>query len=100
VDSLGHWSLLWLGLGLAGAATLAGPLDLYSHCLYAANSLLSSHCLYMTEKRLKTAQVNLRIAPALKNAAEKAAADDQRSFTSLIEKLLTEYLRKKGYLTK
>ena len=50
------------------------------------------------EKRLKTAQVNLRIMPALKAAAEKAAADDQRSLTSLVEKLLTDYLRKNGYL--
>ncbi|HEY5379908.1 MAG TPA: hypothetical protein VIJ78_10285 [Pseudolabrys sp.] len=49
-------------------------------------------------KRIKTAQVNLRIAPALKAAAEKAAADDQRSLTSLVEKLLTDYLRKHGYL--
>lgn len=54
----------------------------------------------MTEKvkRLKTAQVNLRIAPALKEASEKAAADDNRSLTSLVEKLLTDYLRKHGYL--
>jgi len=60
---------------------------------------MSSQCLYM-QQRLKTAQVNLRIMPALKEAAEKAAADDQRSLTSLVEKLLTDYLRKKGYLPK
>jgi hypothetical protein len=59
---------------------------------------MSSHCLYMMEKRIKTAQVNLRIEPLLKAAAEKAAGDDQRSLTSLIEKLLTDYLRKRGYL--
>ena len=58
----------------------------------------SSHCLYMVEKRLKTAQVNLRIDPALKAAADKAAADDQRSLTSLVEKLFSDYLKKKGYL--
>lgn len=52
----------------------------------------------MTEKRIKTAQVNLRIEPALKAAAEKAAEADHRSLTSLIEKLLTDHLRKKGYL--
>jgi hypothetical protein len=46
----------------------------------------------------KTAQVNLRLRPSLKNAAEKAAADDHRSLTSLIEKLLNDHLRKKGYL--
>jgi hypothetical protein len=46
------------------------------------------------EKRIKTAQVNLRIDPKLKAAAEKAAADDNRSLTSLIEKLLLDYLKK------
>lgn len=40
---------------------------------------MSSHCLYMTEKRIKTAQVNLRIEPAVKAAAEKAASDDYHS---------------------
>lgn len=49
-------------------------------------------------KETKTAQVNLRITPSLKDAAEKAAADDQRSLTSLVEKLLTSYLRQHGYL--
>jgi hypothetical protein len=47
------------------------------------------------EKRIKTAQVNLRIDPKLKAAAEKAAADDNRSLTSLIEKLLLDYLKKR-----
>ena len=49
-------------------------------------------------KRLKTAQVNLRIAPELKAAAELAAADDRRSLTSLVEKLLDGHLRAGGYL--
>jgi hypothetical protein len=50
------------------------------------------------EKRLKTAQVNLRLLPEMKAAAEKAAADDKRSLTSLIEKLLDDHLRERGYL--
>lgn len=50
----------------------------------------------MAEKRIKTAQVNLRIEPSLKAAAEQAARDDHRSLTSLIEKLLIDYLRKRG----
>jgi hypothetical protein len=50
------------------------------------------------QKRNKTAQVNLRIAPELKAAADKAAADDQRSLTSLVEKLLVEHLKATGYL--
>jgi hypothetical protein len=51
-------------------------------------------------KETKSAQVNLRLQPSLKEAAEKAAGDDHRSLTSLIEKLLADYLRKKGYLPK
>jgi hypothetical protein len=46
----------------------------------------------------KEAQVNLRIRPSLKEAAEKAANDDNRSLTSLVEKLLLDYLKKRGYL--
>ena len=52
----------------------------------------------MIEKRIKTAQVKLRLAPELKAAAERAAADDHRSLTSLIEKLLSDHLKAKGYL--
>ena len=37
--------------------------------------------------------LNLRIDPELKRAAAKAAAADQRTLTSLIEKLLTDYVR-------
>jgi len=47
---------------------------------------------------VKTAQINMKVEPALKAAAEKAAADDHRSFTSLVEKLLTDYCREHGYL--
>jgi hypothetical protein len=54
----------------------------------------------MTEKRLKTAQINLRIDPQLKAAADKAASDDQRSLTSLVEKLLSDYLKRKGFWPK
>jgi hypothetical protein len=42
--------------------------------------------------------VSLRLPPAVKAAAEKAAKDDFRSLSSLIEKLLTEHLRAKGYV--
>jgi hypothetical protein len=48
--------------------------------------------------RTKTAQVNLRIRPELKEAAERAATEDQRTLTSLVEKLLMDHLRDKGYL--
>lgn len=54
----------------------------------------------MPEKRLKTAQMNLRLRPELKEAAERAARDDNRTLTSLIEKLLMDYCRKRGVLKK
>ena len=50
--------------------------------------------------RTKSATLNLRIEPDIKEAAERAAADDRRSLTSLVEKLLVDHLRKKGYLPK
>jgi hypothetical protein len=46
----------------------------------------------------KSAQVNLRLQPSLKAAAEKAAAADHRSLTGLVEKLLSDYCRKRGLL--
>jgi hypothetical protein len=46
----------------------------------------------------KSAAIQLRIKPSLKAAAAKAAARDHRSLSSLIDKLLTEYLQKARYL--
>jgi hypothetical protein len=43
-------------------------------------------------EELKTAQVNLRLKPGMKVAAEKAAASDHRSLTSYIEKLIADDL--------
>lgn len=48
----------------------------------------------------RTAQVGLRLPPAIKAAAQRAAADDHRTLTQLIEKLLADYLRERGYLKK
>jgi hypothetical protein len=48
--------------------------------------------------RQKTLQFNMRMTPQLKEAAEEAAADDHRSVASLIEKLLTDYCRERGFL--
>jgi hypothetical protein len=48
--------------------------------------------------RQKSLQVNMRMRPELKAAADEAAADDHRSFASLVEKLLTDYCRERGYL--
>lgn len=74
------------------------PVAFVSRCkYYVFTQVTSRQCLYMGG-RIKTAQVNLRIRPELKEAAERAASEDQRSLTSLVEKLLTDYLRDKGYL--
>jgi len=54
--------------------------------------------LEMVQRR--SAQFNMRMDPVLKEAAEKAAADDRRSLSSLIEKLLTDYCRARGFLDK
>ncbi|MGE0853655.1 MAG: hypothetical protein AB7O44_29245 [Hyphomicrobiaceae bacterium] len=48
-------------------------------------------------KRIKTAAIAIYVEPALKAAAQKTADDDQRSLTSLIEKLLTEAARAAGH---
>jgi hypothetical protein len=48
----------------------------------------------------RSTQFNMRIDPELKEAAEEAAAGDRRSLSSLVEKLLTDYCREHGYLTK
>ncbi len=72
------------------------PLTMYRPKRYAGQIAMSSAGRYMA--RIKGKTLNLRIEAELKAAAEKAAADDRRSLTSLIENLLTAYLRKKGYL--
>ena len=48
----------------------------------------------------KTLPVSLRLPPAVKAAAEKAAKEDTRSLSSYLEKVLTEHLRKTGFLKK
>lgn len=50
-------------------------------------------------KMPKTASIGLRTYAEIKEAAEKAAMDDQRTLASLVEKALVEYLKKEGYLT-
>jgi hypothetical protein len=50
------------------------------------------------KKELKTVPVGLRITPSLKDALDRAAAEDERPLASFVERVLTDYLRKKGYL--
>jgi hypothetical protein len=46
----------------------------------------------------KTNPLGIRVQPEVKAALERAAKDDLRSVSSLIEKVLIEWLRAKGYL--
>lgn len=48
----------------------------------------------------KTEALSVRVPPAIKKAVEKAAKDDHRSVASLVDKIVTEWLREKGYLPK
>ena len=47
----------------------------------------------------RTASIGIRVEPAVKEAAEKAAAADHRTVASLIEKLLIEHLRERKFLS-
>jgi hypothetical protein len=46
----------------------------------------------------KTSAISIRVSENVKAAAEKAAADDDRSLASYVERLLAQHLREKGYL--
>jgi hypothetical protein len=48
----------------------------------------------------KTPSLGVRLQPETKAALEKAAKDDFRSVSSLVEKILIEWLKAKGYLRK
>jgi hypothetical protein len=40
----------------------------------------------------------IRLLPSVRAAAEKAANNDSRTFSGLLEKLLTDHLKANGYL--
>ncbi len=48
----------------------------------------------------KTSPLGVRVQPETKAALEKAAKSDVRSVSSLIEKILVDWLKAKGYLRK
>jgi hypothetical protein len=47
---------------------------------------------------MKDAAISIRVSAEVKSAAEKAAAADNRSTASLLEKLLKDFLKKRGLL--
>ncbi len=48
----------------------------------------------------KTHSLGVRVQPEIKEALERAAKEDVRSVSSLIEKICAEWLREKGFLPK
>lgn len=48
----------------------------------------------------RTAAIHIRVEPDVKVAVEQAAEADRRTVASLVEKLLVEWLRERGYLPK
>lgn len=42
--------------------------------------------------------IGVKVEPAIKALLEKAAADDGRTVSNLMERLALTYLREKGYL--
>jgi hypothetical protein len=42
--------------------------------------------------------LSFRLDPKIKTALEKAASDDARSVSSMVQKVLTEWLKANGYL--
>jgi hypothetical protein len=48
----------------------------------------------------RTANIGMRVEPALKDALEEAAAADHRSVASYIERLIIAHLTAEGYLNK
>jgi len=47
----------------------------------------------------RTTLIGFRVEPSVKQAAERAAAADHRTLSSLMEKVLLEFLRERGYIT-
>lgn len=50
----------------------------------------------MAANRVKPTQITFRVEQHFKEAAEEAARRDSRSLTSLMEKLLRDYMRSVG----
>jgi hypothetical protein len=48
----------------------------------------------------KTPSLGVRLPPEVKAALQHAAKDDVRSVSSLVEKIVVEWLRTHGYLPK
>ena len=48
----------------------------------------------------KTTPLGVRFSPDVREALTRAAQEDRRSIASLIEKIVADWLRERGYLPK
>ena len=48
----------------------------------------------------RTTPISIRVAPDIKEALDRAAAADRRSVSSMVEKILADWLEDRGYLPK
>jgi hypothetical protein len=51
-----------------------------------------------TKRTIRTLPVSVRLLPAVKQALERAASAEDRSVSSLMEAILTEWVREHDYL--
>ena len=48
----------------------------------------------------KTPSLGVRVLPEVKEALERAARDDDRTVSSMVERIISVWLRERGYLPK
>jgi uncharacterized protein (DUF1778 family) len=62
---------------------------------------IESECqLHTSEHMARTSAISVRVTEETKKAVEKAAAEDDRSVASFVERLLIAHLKEQGYLQK
>jgi hypothetical protein len=83
-------------------STGSAPLHLCATECIMRSIQLSVNCTQMhtpmAKTTPKTSAISIRVSDQVKDAVEKAAADDSRSVASFVEKLLAAHLKEKGYL--
>lgn len=77
---------------------LTRPLVFYLYITY--NACAVNKYVGKIQTMAKSPSLGVRIQLETKDALERAAKDDMRSVSSLVEKILTDWLRDKGYLGK
>ena len=63
-----------------------------------SDSVLYAACMIEELKKRRREQAVVRLLPKVKEAAIRAAADEDRSLSGFVEEVLAERLKKTGYL--